>query len=42
MKDRHLIGEKGDIRWGFMPENQSWKKYDLKVNSTVSLNLLNG
>lgn len=38
----HIIGEKGDLRWEYTPQNQSWKKYDSKANVTVTLNLLNG
>ncbi len=38
----HIIGEKGDLRWEYTPQNQSWKKYDSKANATVTLNLLNG
>lgn len=38
----HIIGENGDLRWKYAPKKASWKKYDSKANSTVTLNLLNG
>ena len=37
----HVIGEKGDLKWEFMPKSGSWKEYGAKANSTVTSRFVN-
>jgi len=37
----HIISEKGDVRWSFVPKKGSWKNYKSKAFSNVTMNLFN-
>jgi len=36
----HIIGEKGDMKWEYVPQYGSWKDYSAKASSTVTTSLL--
>lgn len=35
----HIISEEGDLKWEYTPKPQSWKKYNSKAISKISVNL---
>lgn len=37
----HIIGEKGDLKWEYVPKTGSWKEYGAKANSTVTTRFTN-
>ena len=32
----HIIGEKGDLKWEYIPKGKGWKNYGLQANSSVT------
>jgi predicted dehydrogenase len=38
----HIIGEKGDLKWEYLPKPSSWEKYDSRASVTISHSLIKG